>query len=180
MESYKQWMNMGFSYYFTSDPNELPPSVKESMSRLSPIDFSKEKFICACGMDQIEGAFWGIVTEIRIVFSRSTHIHQFMFADLTGVERTIFGNVILQNAGNATDVFNMMLPPPKELLNRMSTIIQNQWLAAREARMRPQPIPTPVPQDDTIGKLERLAKLRDQGVLTEAEFTAQKSKILDG
>ena len=32
--------------------------------------------------------------------------------------------------------------------------------------------------DDTISQLERLAKLKSQGILTEAEFQAQKTKIL--
>jgi hypothetical protein len=35
-------------------------------------------------------------------------------------------------------------------------------------------------QDDTIGKLERLAALRASGVLTDAEFEEQKRRILDG
>jgi membrane protease subunit (stomatin/prohibitin family) len=37
----------------------------------------------------------------------------------------------------------------------------------------------PAPQEDPIAQLERLGALRDQGVLTEEEFQAQKAKILD-
>jgi membrane protease subunit (stomatin/prohibitin family) len=33
-------------------------------------------------------------------------------------------------------------------------------------------------QDDTISQLERLGALKDQGVLTDEEFQAQKAKIL--
>lgn len=33
-------------------------------------------------------------------------------------------------------------------------------------------------QDDVIDKLERLAKLKEQGILTEAEFLEQKRRIL--
>jgi hypothetical protein len=36
----------------------------------------------------------------------------------------------------------------------------------------------PDPQEDTISQLERLAALKDQGILTEEEFAAQKAKIL--
>jgi Short C-terminal domain len=32
--------------------------------------------------------------------------------------------------------------------------------------------------DDTVAQLERLAKLKEQGILTDEEFTAQKAKIL--
>jgi hypothetical protein len=35
-------------------------------------------------------------------------------------------------------------------------------------------------QDDTLSRLERLGELRKNGVLTDAEFEAQKQKILDG
>ena len=34
-------------------------------------------------------------------------------------------------------------------------------------------------QDDIVSKLERLAKLREQGILTEEEFVQQKQKILN-
>jgi hypothetical protein len=36
----------------------------------------------------------------------------------------------------------------------------------------------PAPQEDYISQLERLGALKDQGVLTEEEFQAQKAKIL--
>ena len=39
-------------------------------------------------------------------------------------------------------------------------------------------LPTPSPQGSTIHELERLAKLRADGVLTEEEFQAQKMRIL--
>lgn len=34
--------------------------------------------------------------------------------------------------------------------------------------------------DDVISKLERLATLKSQGILTEEEFLEQKRKILNG
>ena len=37
----------------------------------------------------------------------------------------------------------------------------------------------PATQGDTISQLERLGALKDQGVLTEEEFQAQKAKILN-
>ena len=33
-------------------------------------------------------------------------------------------------------------------------------------------------EQDTVSKLERLAQLRDKGVLTEDEFQAEKKKLL--
>ena len=40
------------------------------------------------------------------------------------------------------------------------------------------PAPAPAVQGDHIAELERLAKLRDSGALTDAEFEQQKAKIL--
>jgi hypothetical protein len=45
----------------------------------------------------------------------------------------------------------------------------------------PPPPPPPVaaaPAPDPIGELKQLAALRDQGILTDEEFAAQKAKIL--
>jgi hypothetical protein len=42
----------------------------------------------------------------------------------------------------------------------------------------PAPAPAPAAGGDHVAELERLAKLRDSGVLTDAEFEQQKAKIL--
>lgn len=61
---------------------------------------------------------------------------------------------------------------------------------AYEERMAPQQMPpqgqyapqaqapAAPPQTDVIGQLKQLAELRDQGVLTDAEFDRQKARIL--
>ena len=42
----------------------------------------------------------------------------------------------------------------------------------------PQYAPPPPPEEDPVAQLRELAKLRDDGILTEEEFAAQKAKIL--
>jgi len=47
----------------------------------------------------------------------------------------------------------------------------------------PPPAPAPDPDDDTddmIAQLEKLGSLHEQGILTDAEFDAQKAKLLAG
>lgn len=47
----------------------------------------------------------------------------------------------------------------------------------------PPPAPTPaagVDTDDLIAQLEKLGRLRDSGVLSEAEFEVQKARLLAG
>ena len=38
--------------------------------------------------------------------------------------------------------------------------------------------PEPAPQQDMVQQLKDLAELKDQGILTEEEFAAQKARIL--
>ncbi|TPG33073.1 SHOCT domain-containing protein [Mycolicibacterium hodleri] len=63
---------------------------------------------------------------------------------------------------------------------------RDRWATvAPTADTRP-PAPVPAPQPpaepavDLLAQLERLGRLRDSGVLTEDEFTAQKARLLAG
>ena len=62
-----------------------------------------------------------------------------------------------------------------------------QDAAAQQQAAPPQAAPAPAPapagveapsSDDLISKLKELATLKDQGILTQAEFDDQKAKIL--
>ena len=61
---------------------------------------------------------------------------------------------------------------------------QQQKAAAQQQAAAPPAAPEAAPveaapsSDDLINKLKELANLRDQGILTEAEFNDQKTKIL--
>jgi hypothetical protein len=64
---------------------------------------------------------------------------------------------------------------------------QQQKAAQQNAAAQPAPAPEAAPvaapeaepdSDDLINKLKELSNLKDQGILTEAEFADQKSKIL--
>ena len=48
---------------------------------------------------------------------------------------------------------------------------------AYEEQYAPPPPAAPA-EDDVVSQLERLAQLKEQGILTEEEFAAQKAKIL--
>jgi membrane protease subunit (stomatin/prohibitin family) len=55
-----------------------------------------------------------------------------------------------------------------------------QNAAAQQAAPAPEAAPAAAApdSDDLINKLKELASLKDQGILTDAEFDAQKAKIL--
>jgi len=70
--------------------------------------------------------------------------------------------------------------------NRWSAQEEQQYYSQQQQQPQPQyvqaaPAPQPVaaaPAPDMIEQLKELAQLKDQGILTEAEFDAQKAKIL--
>ena len=68
--------------------------------------------------------------------------------------------------------------------NRVSRRQQNRWAQqedqqyAQQQQYAPAPTPAPAPAPDPIAQLKDLAELKSQGILTEAEFAAQKAKIL--
>jgi putative oligomerization/nucleic acid binding protein len=70
--------------------------------------------------------------------------------------------------------------------NRVSRRQQNRWAQQEEQQyaqqpQQPQYAPPPqqpTPARDPIAQLKDLAELKSQGILTEAEFEAQKAKIL--
>jgi hypothetical protein len=55
---------------------------------------------------------------------------------------------------------------------------QPQYAPPQYAQPAPAPAPASSPTDDMLHQLRQLAQLKDQGILTEAEFTAQKARIL--
>jgi hypothetical protein len=66
--------------------------------------------------------------------------------------------------------------------NRVSRRQGERWSSQEQQQPEPEPQPAAVaaaPAPDPIEQLQRLGELRDQGVLTEAEFAAQKAKILN-
>jgi hypothetical protein len=75
--------------------------------------------------------------------------------------------------------------------NRVSRRQADRWSAQEEQQYAQQaqyaepqyaqPVyvqPAPAPAPDPIAQLKELAELKSQGILTDAEFEAQKAKIL--
>lgn len=65
--------------------------------------------------------------------------------------------------------------------NRVSRRQANRW-SQQESPQAAPPAPAPAapaaPAPDVVSQLKGLADLRAQGVLTDAEFEAQKAKVL--
>jgi hypothetical protein len=84
-------------------------------------------------------------------------------------------------AGTATAVSNRV---SRRQANRWSQQSEPQYEQQPQYYEPPpqyaQPAPAPAPAaPDPIERLKELAALKDQGILTEEEFAAQKAKILN-
>lgn len=93
---------------------------------------------------------------------------------LRGVARTA---VI---AGTATAVSNRV---SRRQGNRWAEQEQAQYDQQAAAQQAAAPAPAPAPaasaENDLVAQLKQLAELKDQGILTDDEFAAQKAKLLN-
>jgi hypothetical protein len=68
--------------------------------------------------------------------------------------------------------------------NRVSRRQANRWSqedqAAQDQEQYQEPAPAAAPAPDPLEQLKQLGELKAAGVLTDAEFEAQKAKILAG
>jgi hypothetical protein len=70
--------------------------------------------------------------------------------------------------------------------NRVSRRQANRWAEQDESQYQEQqqqyqePAPAAAPAADPLEQLKQLGELKASGVLTDAEFEAQKAKILQG
>jgi len=67
--------------------------------------------------------------------------------------------------------------------NRVSRRQYNRWAEQEEAQQPvqaapPPPPPPPASSEDRVTQLKELAELKEQGILTEQEFAAEKARIL--
>jgi len=64
--------------------------------------------------------------------------------------------------------------------NRVSRRQGNRWAQQEQQQeyAQPQYAEPPAAADDTAGQLKELADLKAQGILSDAEFSAAKAKIL--
>ena len=84
-------------------------------------------------------------------------------------------------AGTATAVSGRVQRRQAEkYAERDAGIAADRERAYQEQTYQEQPAPPQPAGGDVVAQLKGLAELKDQGILTEEEFAAQKAKILGG
>lgn len=87
------------------------------------------------------------------------------------------GTIMIFASGNNSEIKNV----PKDQTRAFADYVRARTTGASDHASEQKP---PTSSDDTSGadpldKLERLGRLREQGVLTEEEFQTQKQKLLE-
>lgn len=96
-------------------------------------------------------------------------------ADLGGHTR---GEVLLDNIDGPYQVRELLLPLVSEARQKKLVERQTQYIHQVGPAATAPAAPAPAPAVDVADQLRKLAELRDQGVLTDDEFVAQKAKLL--
>jgi hypothetical protein len=82
-------------------------------------------------------------------------------------------------AGTATAVSGRVSRRQQAKYDEKDQAAYEQQMAAQQQAAAQQPAPAPAGGgEDPMAQLKQLAELKDQGILTEQEFSDQKAKIL--
>jgi len=82
-------------------------------------------------------------------------------------------------AGTATAVSNRVSRRQASRWAQQDDPYGGQQQYEQQPAYQEPPPPAAAPEPDPIAQLKQLAALKDQGILTEEEFSAQKAKILN-
>ncbi|MFL0364675.1 PH domain-containing protein [Pseudobacillus sp. 179-B 2D1 NHS] len=122
------------------------------------------------------------ITNKRIVVSLKlfgTHVEQFHYEHITAVDYKVNwlgqGIIEIDSYGKSKKVSFYEAGKNDEYLRKAVEYINNKMLEATQPEIKPVQNTS---ESDFITQLERLANLRQQGILTEDEFQEQKKKLL--
>ena len=103
-------------------------------------------------------------------------------AVVAGTATAVSGNVQRRQAGRQQDAYEQQQYEAQQQQAQMNAAAQ-QAVAQQQAAMgyaaQPAaPAPAAAGGTDLVGELQKLGALRDQGILTDAEFASAKAKLL--
>jgi hypothetical protein len=87
-------------------------------------------------------------------------------AVVAGTATAVSGRVARRQAAKYDQPAEQAAPPPQ------------QYEAPPQYAPAPQYAPPPPPEDDSMAKVQQLAQLHAQGILSDEEFAAAKAKAL--
>jgi len=131
----------------------------------------------------MDGNTWLItLTDKRIIFLdkgmiyglEQTIINLDKINSVSGKTGIFFGEIFIEDGANERHIDNVWKGTVKIFTNLVMEAIENH----RNKLNTPQVIQQQVTEEDPYAKLEKLAGLRDKGIISEEEFTVAKQKLL--
>lgn len=119
-----------------------------------------------------------VATNRRIIFINkgllSCQVEDFAYNKISSIQcnqGVILGTLIIYSAGNRACIDNM---------EKKAAQYFADYIRAKISQNEQNTIPTQSKNgsDDIVSQLERLAKLKEQGLLTDEEFAKQKARLL--
>ena len=121
-------------------------------------------------------------TVTQVLDADYTFANQYLaeFYGLPGVKGAEFRRVSLAGTPRRGVLGQSSVLASSSYPDRTSVVLRGKWILENLLNAPPPPAPAPPAPDtgDLIEQLTQLGKLKDAGVLTEAEFDQQKAKLL--
>lgn len=166
----------GCTYSYSESWESIPDKVKNAFSKGSFQINQSENFICACWIDQALTPYntFVIVTSLRVYSKKTTGIEQNYFEGITGIEKTMLGNIEVLSAGNKSVLFVQANIPSKDLIKALYDKLNSTSMSLKNSQNG-----TKANTPDPYERLEKLAELKSKGLLTEEEFDQKRKTIIE-
>jgi len=159
------------------DTIEKNTHKKREVSELPNILWENEH-IEKISSGRYEGGFGiAVATNQRLLFidkgmTGSLKVEDFSYDKINSIQfktGMVMGEVEIYSSGNKAKIDNILKQSVRDFAEHIKSKITSK---------ESQSIKTANQDDDIISKLERLAKLKEQGILNEEEFLEQKKRII--
>lgn len=157
--------------------------TKKELNHLPEILMEGEQ-VLAFTSGLMDGNTWLIaLTDHRVLFLdkgliyglKQVSINLDKINSVSGTTGLFFGEIRIEDGASELVIKNVW----KKTVVAFTNKVRDALHAYRRAASAPASAPTvPAAADDIVSKLERLATLKERGILTEAEFAEQKAKLL--
>lgn len=111
-------------------------------------------------------------TEIPLEVIQNVAFNQTLFERIFGT-----GDLMIESAGTHGQTRYKDIPKPEGVQSLIYRVREQRMRAIEGRSGTPAPAPAP---ESSVSQLERLSRLHDDGKLTDAEFEAEKAKLLGG
>ncbi|AOK57258.1 PH domain-containing protein [Burkholderia stagnalis] len=155
--------------------------TKKELNHLPEILMDGEQ-VLAFSSGLMDGNTWLIVlTDHRVLFLdkgliyglKQISINLDKVNSVSGTTGIMFGEIRIEDGASERIIKNVWKKTVVPFTNKVRDAIREYTRASH-----PAAAPAPTSADDVVSKLERLAALKERGILTDAEFAEQKAKIL--